>query len=209
MLGTCAEYDWASADTPLNENTSLIGPTTLYGVAKDALRRVACAYAEQEGFEMAWARLFFLYGPREAPGRLVASVARALLLGEPAETSAGAQRRDFLYVDDVASAVVALLDSSIVGPVNIASGHGFALADIVDDIGQAVGRPELLRKGALRERPGEPSMLIGDASRLREEVGFDPTVDHKAGIAKTVAWWRRELSSCVNEGASRPQRGQA
>jgi nucleoside-diphosphate-sugar epimerase len=195
MLGTCAEYDWSAADVPLTESTSPLAPATLYGVAKDALRRVACAFAEQEGFEVAWGRVFFLYGPREAPGRFVASVIRSLLLGQPAEISSGVHRRDVLHVDDVARAVVALLDSSVVGPVNIASGQAVALADLADRAAQVVGRPELLRRGALPDRPGEPQLLVGDVSRLRDEVGFHPAIDLETGIADTVAWWRQMLES--------------
>ena len=192
-LGTCAEYDWSAAETRLSERTSPLGPDTLYGVAKDALRRLASKYAEQVGFELAWGRLFFLYGPNEAPRRLVASVASALLRGEPAETSSGTQRRDFLHVDDVAAAVVALLYSSVQGPVNIASGEDRALADVVDCIAQNVGRPELLRTGAFADRPGEPPRLVGDTKRLRDEVGFRPSKDLYTGIAETVAWWREKL----------------
>jgi nucleoside-diphosphate-sugar epimerase len=194
MLGTCAEYDWSAADAPLSERSSPLGPATLYGVAKDALRRLASKYAEQVGFEFAWGRLFFLYGPNEAPGRLVASVASSLLRGEPAETSSGTQRRDFLHVDDVARAVGALLDSSVQGPVNIASGEDQKLADVVECIAQTVGRPELLRIGALADRPGEPPRLVGDTRRLREEVEFRPAKDLHTGIAETVGWWRDKLS---------------
>ena len=66
--------------------------------------------------------IFFLYGPHEPPGRLIPSVIQALLKGEFARCSHGRQIRDFLYVEDVAEAFVALLDSDITGPVNIASG---------------------------------------------------------------------------------------
>lgn len=190
LLGTCAEYSWEDADEPLSELTSPLAPATLYGVAKDTLRRLASAYAQQEGFELAWGRLFFLYGPREAPARLVASVIRALLAGEPAETASGTQRRDFLHVDDVAGALAALLERPVVGPVNIASGNAVVLADVVDLIGRELGRPELVRRGALPDRPGEPPLLAADVTRLREEVAFCPLVSLEDGIAAAVAWWR-------------------
>jgi nucleoside-diphosphate-sugar epimerase len=194
ITGTCAEYDWSAAARPLNESTSPIAPATLYGVAKDALRRLASAYANQADVDIAWARLFFLYGPREPPGRLVASVARALLRGEPAETSSGIHERDFLHVDDVAAALVALLDSSVSGPVNIASGRGVKLADVVDRIARETGRPELVRRGVLADRAEEPLTLVGDVSRLRDEVGFRPAIDIEAGIAASIECWREELS---------------
>jgi nucleoside-diphosphate-sugar epimerase len=197
LLGTCAEYDWSVADGPLHETVSPIAPTTMYGVAKDALRRVSSAYAELEGFQLAWGRLFFLYGPREAPGRLVSSVIQALLSGEVVETTAGTQRRDFMYVDDLARALVALLDSPVVGPVNIASGEARALAELVDEIARVIGRPELVKRGALPERANDPPLLLADVGRLRDEVGFRPETDLARGVIDTVAWWRSHPASAT------------
>jgi nucleoside-diphosphate-sugar epimerase len=190
VLGTCAEYDWAGLARPLNESTSAIAPGTLYGVAKDALRRLASTYAEQEGVELAWGRLFFLYGPREVPSRLVPSVIRSLLAGEPVATGAGEQVRDFLHVEDVAGAVVALLDSRVVGAVNIASGIGVSVGEVIEAIVSVIGRPELVRRGELPDRPGEPPLLVADVTRLREEVGFRPHRLLAGGLAETVRWWR-------------------
>lgn len=189
VLGTCAEYDWSSAAGPLAESTAALGPATLYGAAKDALRRMLEAYAEQEGFELAWGRLFFLYGPREAPARLVPSVIRSLLVGRPVAIGGGAQVRDFMHVADVAGAVAALLDSSVVGAVNIASGVGVSVGEVVDRIVQRVGRAELVRRGALPDRPGEPRSLVADVGRLREEVGFRPRWELAEGLADAVRWW--------------------
>lgn len=202
MLGTCAEYDWSSAAGPLSESSSPIAPATLYGTAKDALRRVASAYAEQEGVELAWGRLFFLYGPREAPERLVASVIRSQLLGRPIATGGGEQARDFMHVEDVAGAVAALLDSSVVGAVNIASGVGVTVGDLLDRIVQLTGRPELVRRGDRPDRPGEPPLLLADVTRLREEVGFQPLWGLDEGLAATVRWWQ-ERESLIPAAAPR------
>ncbi len=189
LLGTCAEYDWSAADRPLEEFASPLGPSTLYGVAKDGLRRVAQAYAEQEGFELVWGRLFFLYGPREDPGRLVAAVVRSLLAGTTVETTSGRQRRDFLHVDDVAGAVVALLESAVCGPVNVASGNATAVAEVIERIAQVVGRPELVLRGALADRREEPPVLVADVARLREEVGYRPRWALADGLADAIRWW--------------------
>lgn len=191
MLGTSAEYDWSVAAAPLQELVSPLAPSTIYGVAKDALHRVARAYAELKDLELAWGRLFFLYGPREHPGRLVAAVIRSLLAGEAVEVTSGTQVRDFLHVEDVANALVAVLESSVCGPVNIASGQGTPLSEILELLGQLTGRPELILRGALPDRPGEPPLLVADATRLREEVGFDPRWQLAEGLADTVRWWQQ------------------
>ena len=101
MAGTCAEYEWEARGRFVEGQTPLV-PQTLYGAAKHGLGVVAQAYARQEGLSLAWGRIFFTFGPGEAAGRLVPSVARALLRGEEAPVTQGAQIRDFLAVDELA-----------------------------------------------------------------------------------------------------------
>jgi nucleoside-diphosphate-sugar epimerase len=188
LAGTCAEYDWA-APQPLRED-SPIAPATYYGVCKDATRRVAEGLAERAGISLAWGRIFFLYGPREDERRLVASVARNLVAGERAPTSAGTQLRDFLHVDDVAGAFAALLDSDVAGAVNIASGEPVTVRRVVETIAQAAGHPELLDIGAVAQRAGDPPEIAADITRLRDEVGCAPARSLAQGLAETVDWWQ-------------------
>src|SRR3989442_11280132 len=120
MAGSSYEYDWrhgycAEAVTPTV-------PATYYGACKLALAQLLDGFATQSGLSHAWPRIFFLYGPREHPKRLVSSVIRSLLLGEPARCSHGRQIRDYLHVQDVADALVALLHSDVRGSINIGSG---------------------------------------------------------------------------------------
>jgi nucleoside-diphosphate-sugar epimerase len=192
IAGTCAEYDWTQLDGRCRELDGADGPATverpatLYGACKRATRLVCEAYAREAELSLAWGRVFLLYGPGEDERRLVPQVARALLAGEQAPTSDGAQVRDFMHADDVAAGFVALLDSAVEGPVNIASGEGVSIADVLALIASAAGRPELLRLGALARRAGDPDLLVADVRRLREEVGFAPSVALSQGIAETV-----------------------
>jgi nucleoside-diphosphate-sugar epimerase len=195
MLGSCAEYDWTLDQPQFDERSSPLRPATLYGVAKDALRRVAACYAHRCGVEFAWARLFFLYGPRESRQRLVPAVIRALLAGEPAETGSGVQIRDFLHVDDVAAALAALLESSVVGAVNIASGEPRTLGEVVDELGRLTARGDLIRRGARADRPDDPARIVATAQRLRDEVGFTPRWSLSDGLADTLRWWMAQLPS--------------
>jgi nucleoside-diphosphate-sugar epimerase len=188
LAGTCAEYDW-SVDGVCSEDDTPLRPATLYGVSKDATRRVATAYADIAGFELAWGRIFFLYGPGEPPERLLPVVTQALLAGRPAKVTEGAQVRDFMHVDDVARAFVAVLDSDIRGSVNIASGTGVKLRDLVQLIGAATQRSELIEFGAIPQRRGEPAVLVADVRRLRG-TGFRPDRDLAEGVSETVDWWR-------------------
>ena len=187
MAGTCAEYDWrygycSEAVTPL-------APTTLYGICKHSLQLMLVAFSEQTGLSAAWGRIFFLFGPYEHPDRLVAHVIRSLLRGEPARCSHGNQIRDFLYVQDVADAFVALLDSAVSGPINIASGKPVAVRDVICKIAEMQYRPDLIQMGALPAREDEPPLLIADVRRLEEEVRWQPKYDLDTGLKKTIEWW--------------------
>lgn len=192
VAGTSAEYQWQGLDGLCDEQRTPLRPATLYGGAKHALHAVAARYAEQAGFELAWGRVFLVYGPGEPEGRLVPSVGRALLAGEPVATTRGDQVRDFMYVDDVAAAFAALADRDTVGAVNVASGEPVAVRDVVDTLAGLAGRPDLLRLGALPSREGDPPLLVADVSRLRDEVGFAPRVGLVEGLEKTLEWLRRD-----------------
>lgn len=183
VAGTCAEYDWTTVDGVMREASTPLRPATPYGLAKHQLRAAAETI---DGLELAWGRVFFLYAPDEDPRRLFASVARALLTGTPAETTAGTQVRDFLHVDDVAGALVAVALSDMTGAVNVGSGTGIPVAELVRQIGDAAGRPELLRIGALPSRAGEPPAIVADTARLRDEVGFRPRFTLCEGVRSAV-----------------------
>jgi nucleoside-diphosphate-sugar epimerase len=189
IVGSCAEYAWGGEED-LDECDSPLRPEGLYGVSKDALRRVASAYASEASIELAWGRLFFLYGPHEQTGRLVPAVIRALLAGERVATTAGAQVRDFMHVDDAAAALAALLDSRATGPFNIASGRAVSIAEVLDLIGELTGGGGLIDRGARPLPPEEPARIVARVQRLTREVGFEPRIPLADGLASTVEWWR-------------------
>jgi nucleoside-diphosphate-sugar epimerase len=187
IAGTCAEYEWSrevyNEDAPLH-------PATLYGAAKHGLHVVSGAFAEQAGISLAWGRVFFLYGPFEAPGRFVPSIVLPLLRGEPAPMTEGTQRRDLMHAADVGAAFAALADGGVTGAVNIASGSDVTLREVAELIAQELDRRQLLQVGASPMRPGEPPALIADVGRLRDEVGWSPALGLRDGLADAIAWWR-------------------
>jgi nucleoside-diphosphate-sugar epimerase len=205
MAGSCTQYTWdesvLGSDGVLSEAVTPRRATHLYGRAKQATTDVLEAWSARVGLSYATALLFFPYGPHEHPDRLVPSVTRRLLAGKPAETTAGAQVRDFIHVRDVGAALAALLDGPVAGSVNVGSGHGHSVADVARAVARALGREDLLRLGALPMREDEPAAVVADVHRLRHEVGFVPSLDLEAGVRDAVGWWRR--SSGLPAPASR------
>lgn len=185
-VGTCAEYGWTVERYP--EFGSPLEPSTRYGQSKLELCRAFQA-ARDLNVCTAWARLFFPFGPGERQERLLPSVINRLIAGEPVDCTAGTQLRDFLYIDDVGCALAALLDGVVEGPVNIGSGQGTAVRDMILHAASQIGRPDLVRLGALPMRPGDPHSLVAETERLNQEVGFSPTVALQDGIQRTIAYW--------------------
>jgi nucleoside-diphosphate-sugar epimerase len=189
LVGSCAEYAWGG-DQELDERNSEINPDSLYGICKDALHRIASAYADEAGLELAWGRLFFLYGPREQPERFVPAVIRSLISGVRVATTAGTQVRDFMHVQDAAGALGAVLQSDLTGPVNIGSGQGTSIAEVLDILGAVTSAGDLIDRGARPALGSEPARIVADVGRLAGEVGYRPAISLRDGLAASVDWWR-------------------
>jgi len=188
-VGTCFEYE-LGAPPPFSEAETPLVPHTLYGTSKDALRRVVGAAAPVLGLSAAWARIFYLYGPHEPPGRLVPTVIAGLLEGTTVDCAGGEQRRDYMCVGDVGDALSALVDCSVQGAVNVAWREAVEVRAILCRLGELAGRPELLHMGARPTSPGEPQIIEADVRRLHDEVGWCPHVALDEGLAATMGWWK-------------------
>jgi nucleoside-diphosphate-sugar epimerase len=194
MAGSCAEYDWSRVQV-CDELSSPLADTNAapYAACKIDLQKILADVGRREHLSTAWGRIFFQFGPYEHPDRLVPSVICNLLLNRGAPCSHGRQIRSFLHVADVGEAFAAVLDSGLEGPVNIGSDERIALADLIDRIGRQIGRPELLRFGARPAPPQEPSLLVPEIHRLRDEARWRPRFTLNEALSDTIAWWRGRL----------------
>lgn len=189
-VGSCAEYDWRYGYC--RESFTPLLPDSLYGACKLAVGSIFEAIAGNLALSSAWARVFFAYGPHEPPGRLVSSAISSLLRGEEARCSSGEQTRDYLYVEDVADALLAILSSSVRGPVNIASGRPVSVAEVASQIGKLLNKSDMVRLGAIEETRPDPAFLVADVTRLRLDVGWSPAFSLQDGLQRTIEWWRAQ-----------------
>jgi nucleoside-diphosphate-sugar epimerase len=186
IAGTCAEYDWNYG--LCTEEITPLSPCTLYGTCKNACRQITTAYANQVNLSLAWGRIFFPYGPCEKGERLVPSVIQALLKENPISCTHGNQFRDFIFVQDAADAFVELLESEVVGPVNIGSGQPTKIKEVVKLLVELVGgtREDPVRFGAITPPPNDPPFLIANVGRISNEVGWKPRWQLREGLLETV-----------------------
>ncbi|MBS0603529.1 MAG: NAD-dependent epimerase/dehydratase [Verrucomicrobia bacterium] len=191
LSGTCAEYDWNAQE--FIEGETACRPHTLYGSSKLSLCLILEALAKEMGFSQAWGRIFYLYGPHEHPNRFVPSVIRGLLQKTPIPCSHGRQIRDFLHVQDVADAFVAILDSDAQGVINIGSGVGVSLKEVIHKITERLGGKEMVQLGVLPVPSNDPASLIPNTTRLREEIFWTPRFSLEEGLNNALGWWKGEL----------------
>ncbi len=198
FAGSCAEYDWSALgpEGVAREDTTPLVPATPYGRAKAAMFEIM-AERIAAGASCAWGRIFLLYGEDEHPDRFVSSIARGLLSGRPAELTSGRQVRDLMDVRDAGRAFAELALGATSGAVNIATGAGVRLVDVAKTLAETIGRPELLRIGAIPDRPNEPPALVADVQRLTDEVGYRPRCSLEDGLAHAIDYWRGGSASVV------------
>ncbi|QWU99345.1 NAD-dependent epimerase/dehydratase family protein [Francisella salimarina] len=190
MAGSCAEYSWEYG--LCTEYLTPLVPNTVYGVCKNSLQSMLTSFSEQNALSSAWGRVFFLFGPKEHPSRLFSSVIKALLSGKDIPCSSGNQIRDFMHVNDVASAFIALLDSNLQGSINIASGQGIMIKNVLARITSLLNTPpELIKLGALPSNPNDPKLLLANTKRLNDELGWQPSMSFDEALLDTIDWWKR------------------
>ena len=189
VAGTCAEYAWRN--TPLDEK-ALIGPDTLYGRAKASLYDLLSAAAPGFGLSMAWGRIFFPFGPRDHASRLFGRLLAAMMDDRSIEVSEGSQRRDFIHVQDVAAAIVAILDSELEGPVNIASGQSIQVRQFVELAATAAGIRDRVVFGAIPLQKGEPPLIASTIDRLLTQTSYNPRFTIAEGIIDSIDRFRQD-----------------
>jgi len=186
VAGSCAEYDWRFEK--YTEDSTPLAPGTLYGVCKHSLHMMLSSYASLKGLSFAWGRVFSIYGPHENSNRLFASVIQALLQGQDVTCNNKGLIRDYLHVNDVASAFIALLNSDIKGPVNIGSGSGIALEDMVRKIEKKISNYGNLKIDSKSTSSNEPPIIIADSRRINN-IGWTPIYNIEDGLDNTIKWF--------------------
>jgi len=188
-LGSCQEY--APSTERLKEDAPL-APRVPYAIAKAGLGLLVQSLTGRSRITAAWLRLFNVYGPGESEQRLVPYVIRRLLAGEVAEVSEGLQVRDYLHVDDVASAVVRVADSAVSGVVNVGSGSPVKVRQVVEELAALLGGDDLVRFGARAAHPGEVPFQVADNGKLLG-TGWQQRFALREGLSDTLVWWRENI----------------
>jgi nucleoside-diphosphate-sugar epimerase len=173
----------------------LYQPGTPYSQAKQACREVLEATALQTGMRYLWLQLFSLYGDQPGQKWLIPCVTAKLLRHEPIDLTGGEQTMDFLHVSDVASAVVAGINSEAIGIYQVGSGNGFKVRAIVTALHGLTHSKSVLNWGALPYRSDQVMNACADPRAFQRETGWLPLTDFHEGLYAVVDREQRKLNA--------------
>jgi dTDP-glucose 4,6-dehydratase len=173
-----------------------VGPRSVYDEAKRFGEAATMAYHREFHLDVRIGRTFNTYGPRMRgdDGRVVSNFIVAALSGRPLTVYGdGRQTRSFCYVDDQVAGLAALLDSGYVGPVNIGNPDEFTVRELAEMVRKMTGSDApIVWKPLPVDDPGQrrPDITLAAA-----QLGWKPTVALAEGLSRTIAWFRRSLTS--------------
>jgi dTDP-glucose 4,6-dehydratase len=192
LISSSEVYGTAEAD-PMDEEHPL-NPRSPYAATKAGADRLAYAYRATYGLPIVIVRPFNNYGPRQHPEKVIPRFVIQALEDRPLTVHGeGAASRDWLYVDDDAEAIEALIEAeldSVAGEViNLATGVDVSVSRIADLVLAALGKPASLKE-FVDERPGQVRRHVGSTEKAERLLGWRARTSLEEGLERTVAWYR-------------------
>jgi UDP-glucuronate decarboxylase len=178
-------------------NVNPLGPRSCYDEGKRVAESLCMNYHQEHNLEVRIIRIFNTYGPRMDPndGRVISNFITQALRGEPLTIYGdGLQTRSFCYVDDLLRGMMLLMDQDQeTGPVNIGNPGEYTMLQLAEQVLKQI--PESKSQIVYEPLPqDDPKQRCPDITKARALLGWSPTIDLQAGLAKTVEYYRGELA---------------
>jgi UDP-glucuronate decarboxylase len=174
-------------------NVNPIGIRSCYDEGKRCAETLFFDYHRQHGLDVKVVRIFNTYGPRMHPadGRVVSNFIMQALRGEPLTIyGEGQQTRSFCFVDDLIEGFLRFMSSEagFIGPMNLGNPNEFTIRELAELVIELTGSRSKLE---MRPLPSDdPLQRRPDISLAKRELGWEPTVQLREGIQRTIAYFR-------------------
>jgi dTDP-glucose 4,6-dehydratase len=168
-------------------NVNPVGPRSVYDEAKRFAEALTMAWHRTYGTDVGIVRIFNTYGPRLRPGdgRVVSNFLTQAIGGRPLTVYGdGTQTRSLCFVSDEVAGILALLDASITGPVNIGNPDEYSMLELARIVLEVTGSSSEIVHAPLPQ--DDPTRRRPDISLARRELGWEPVVALHDGLRRTA-----------------------
>jgi UDP-glucuronate 4-epimerase len=202
-LRRCEHFVYASSSSVYGANKKLPfavedrvdNPVSLYAATKKACELMAHSYSHLYSIPTTGLRFFTVYGPWGRPDMSAFLFVKAILAGKPIHVfNNGDMRRDFTYIDDIVSGVLAVSDHIPGGDgvpyrvYNIGNHRSEPLMRMISILEEALGKKAEMIFEPMQ--PGDVKETFADIEALRRDVGFEPSTTIDEGLPRFVRWYR-------------------
>ena len=175
------------------EDDPCLTPASPYAATKRMNELQLSAYRDLFGIGVFALRYFTVYGPRQRPDMAIAKFTRAIAAGAPITLFGdGSSRRDYTFIDDIVSGTVAAIERVVPGAYtiyNLGGTQTISLAELVALIEGIVGKRAVIDRQP--DQPGDVPITFANIDRARADLGYAPTTQPDAGIARYWEWQTR------------------
>ena len=175
-------------------NVNPVGPRGVYDEAKRFAEAITMAYHRYHGLDTRIVRIFNTFGPRMRPGdgRVVSNFIVQALRGEPLTVYGdGSQTRSFCFVDDEVEGIFRLYQSDRVEPTNVGNPGEFTITELARIILEETGSSSEIEYRPLPT--DDPKVRQADITVARAELGWEPQVELRDGLRRTIKWFDRKV----------------
>ncbi len=186
--GSCWEY--GQNQGKISENL-LAKSLNAFTAAKNALHCLGREIAKENNMQFIWTRLFYVYGPGQRENSLIPYIVKCVKEGKKPNLKTPSARNDFIYVEDVAKAIVAILEKCDQSTVyNIGSGYSISIQDIINIVYNGLNFQHKLKNGMLKTENIYSDNFWADISKIKKEIGWEPKVNIVEGVKNTVSYYK-------------------
>jgi UDP-glucuronate decarboxylase len=180
-------------------NVNPIGPRSCYDEGKRLAETLMMDYHRQNGVDTRIIRIFNTYGPRmlENDGRVVSNFIVQAMRGKQLTVyGTGQQTRSFCYVDDLVDGMIRLMNvEGVHDPVNVGNPGEFTIKELAEEVARICGVAAEIKYEALPQ--DDPKQRKPDITRARELLGWEPTIQLREGLQRTVDYFAPRLEAVV------------
>lgn len=194
FINTGSSSEYGKKNIPMAENM-VLEPLSDYAVSKAASTQLCLKEALFNQLPVYTIRPFSVYGDAELHTRLIPTIALSMIRDEPLQLSNPTLVRDFIYIDDMVAALLAVVDKKPTTHFifNAGSGVQSTIQDVVAAAQSSWAKKLTVQWGLHTQRPWEPTHWVADITQSQTILNWKPHFSLLKGIEKTIAWFKNNL----------------